>query len=206
MEEGEAHDADQHEGRAEHREDEELEGGVDPLGVPPPTDEEVHRHQHDLEHDEEHEQVEGAEDADAPALEHQQPGVVRLRVVVGGDGDDGQREQQPGQDDEEQRDAVDPQVPRDAEVGDPGAVHLELEAAARLEGGHQPEGDGAGADREEQSHETVQLDAPLRDERDRDRPEEGHHDGGGERGGGHRMPRLGGQQRADHQMPARVRK
>ena len=116
---GEAHDADEHQGGAEHREDEELQGGVDALAVAPPADEEVHRHEHDLEHHEEQEQVEGAEHADAPALQHEQPGVVRLRVVVRGDGDDRQREQQTRQHDEEQRHPVDAEVPGDPELGDP---------------------------------------------------------------------------------------
>src|SRR3546814_5475920 len=92
-----------HEGGAEQREDEELQGRVDPLGVAPPADEEVHRHQDQLEHDEEHEQVERAEDTDACALEQEQPGVVRLLVVVGGHRDHREGEQQAGHDDQEQR-------------------------------------------------------------------------------------------------------
>ena len=60
VQEGEADDADEHERRAEHREDEELERRVDPLAVAPPADEEVHRHEHDLEHHEEEEEVEAS--------------------------------------------------------------------------------------------------------------------------------------------------
>src|SRR3546814_820356 len=158
VQEGEADDADEHEGGAEHREDEELQGRVDPLGVAPPADEEVHRHQDQLEHDEEHEQVERAEDTDACALEQEQPGVVRLLVVVGGHRDHREGEQQAGHDDQEQRDAVDPDVPRDPEVGDPVALDLELVAGlAGLEGGQQPDGDGTGADREQQRYQAVEL-------------------------------------------------
>ena len=71
-----------------------FERGVDPLAVAPPADEEVHRHEHDLEHHEEQEEVERAEHADAPGLQDEQPGVVRLRVVVRRDAGDGEREQQ----------------------------------------------------------------------------------------------------------------
>ena len=51
------------------------------------------------------------EHAEAARLEQQQPGVVRLGVVVRVDAEDGEREQQAGEHDEEQRDAVDAQVP-----------------------------------------------------------------------------------------------
>ena len=60
-------DADEHERRAEHREEEELRGRVDAVVVAPATDEEVHRHEHDLEEDEEQEQVEAEEAPITPA-------------------------------------------------------------------------------------------------------------------------------------------
>ena len=62
-------DADEHERRAEHREQEELQRGVDAAAVAPAADEEVHRHEHDLEHHEEQEEVEGEEHAEAAGLE-----------------------------------------------------------------------------------------------------------------------------------------
>ncbi len=61
-------DADQHQSRAEHRVEEELGRRVDATAVAPQADEEVHRHQHDLEEHEEHDQVEGAEHADRAGL------------------------------------------------------------------------------------------------------------------------------------------
>ena len=62
-------DADEHERRAEHREQEELGGGVHAVTVAPLPDDEVHRHEHDLEADEEEEEVEREERADAAGLE-----------------------------------------------------------------------------------------------------------------------------------------
>ena len=81
-EEGGGDDADEHERRPEHREQEELHRRVTPALVAPAADEEVHRHEHDLEEDEEHEQVEAEEAAHHAGLEQQQPGEVRLVVVV----------------------------------------------------------------------------------------------------------------------------
>ena len=87
-EEHQREDADQHQGRAEHRVDEELHRRVGAVPVPPFADEEVHRHQHELEEDEEREQVERQEHAHAGALQQQQPGEVGLGVVLGEDRDD----------------------------------------------------------------------------------------------------------------------
>ena len=114
-----------------------LTRGVDPVGVAPAADEEVHRHEHDLEEDEEQEQVEDEERAHArPASSSSIQASVRLLVVVGVGAEEGEREQQPGEHDEEQRDAVDAEVPRDAPLLDPGVLDDELEAGvAGLEAG-----------------------------------------------------------------------
>src|SRR6476646_11006176 len=100
--------------------------------MPPLADEEVHRHEHDLEEHEEQKQVEREEHAEAPGLEYEQPRVVRLRIVVWVSTEDGEREQHPREHDEEQRDAVDTQRPTDAEARDPAVVVDELEAALTL--------------------------------------------------------------------------
>ena len=60
-------DADEHERRTDHREEEELRGRVDAAFVSPPGDQEVHRHEHDLEEDEEQEEVEADEAPISPA-------------------------------------------------------------------------------------------------------------------------------------------
>ena len=124
-------EADQHEGRAEHRVEEELHGGVAPVRVAPARDEEVHRDQHDLEHHEEEEEVEREEHAEAPGLEQQEPGEERLLVVVRRRAEDGDREQHAGHHDQEQRDPVDAEVPGDVEVLDPGGLLDHLEAGDR---------------------------------------------------------------------------
>ena len=59
----ERQDGDQHEQAARLREEEELDGRVDPPLVAPDGDEEVHRHQHHLEEEVEEEQVERQEHA-----------------------------------------------------------------------------------------------------------------------------------------------
>ncbi len=121
-------DADEHERRADHRVDEELQRGVDPLVVAPSADEEVHRHEHDLEEHEEQEQVEADERADDAGLEQQDPGGVRLLVVMRVGTEQGDREQHAREHDEEQRDAVDTDVPADAPLLDPLVLRRELVA------------------------------------------------------------------------------
>src|SRR5205814_3417279 len=73
---------DEHERRTEHREQEELQRGVRAVAVAPLTDEEVHRHEHDLEEHEKQEQVEREKHAETPGLEHEQPRIERLVVVM----------------------------------------------------------------------------------------------------------------------------
>ena len=121
-------DADEHERRAEHREEEELRRRVDPVAVAPAADEEVHRHEDDLEEDEEDEQVEAEERAHHPGLEQEHPGEVGLLVVVRVGREERQREEDAGEHDEQQRDAVDAEVPGDAPVLDPLVLGHELEA------------------------------------------------------------------------------
>jgi hypothetical protein len=158
VQEGEGDDPDQHQGRAEQREEEELQRRVDPVGVAPPPDEEVHRHQHDLEHHEEQEEVERDEHAEAAGLEQQQPGVVGLGVVVGRGPQQGDREQQRGQHHQEQRDAVDTHVPRDAELGHPRPVDLELVAGvAPVEGAQHVDRQRPCSHREQHGHAPQQL-------------------------------------------------
>ncbi len=164
VQEGQAEDPHQHEGRAQHGEQEELEGGVHPLSVAPAADEEVHRHQHDLEHHEEKEQVQGEEYTDAPGLQQQHPGQVGLGVVMGPHPDHGNREQQAGEHDQEQRDPVHAEVPGDAELLDPGALLGQLEAGvADIESDEQRHAQGA--DHQGRSHPegTSQLGPTLRD-------------------------------------------
>ena len=127
VQEDEGQDADEHQRRTRHRVDEELEGRVHTPLVTPTSDEEVHGDQHDLPEDEEQEEVESEEHAEAPGLEDEHPRRVRLDVVVGVGTREGEREQDSGEHDEEQRDSVDPEVPGDAPLLDPDVVRSELE-------------------------------------------------------------------------------
>ena len=141
------HQRDEHERRAEHRVQEELVGGVDAPAVPPEPDQVVHRHEDELEEGEEHHQVECAEHAHRSGHQHQQPPVVGLRVVVDLRPEHGDREDHTGQHHQEQRDAVDPEVHRDAQVADPRLVDDELVAGvAGIERGEHVDRHGAGDD------------------------------------------------------------
>ena len=184
-------DADEHEGRAEHREQEELAGRVEAVVVAPAADEEVHRHEHDLEEDEEHEQVEAEERTEHAGLEHEHPPVVLLEVaperrcfpggvrrfgagiaVVRVGADDGEREQHAGEHDEQQRDAVDAEVPRDAPLRDPLVDGHELEAGvAGVEVAEQPDRQRAGDHGGAEADEAHEVGSPVRRDRHRERAE-----------------------------------
>ena len=102
--------------------------------MPPPGDDEVGRHERELEHEEEHEEVEGEEAPHHCGLEEQDPGEVAPGVLAVAAEDDGEREEQPGEQHEEDGDAVHPQVPVHAEARagvvvvrdelEPAVVHL----------------------------------------------------------------------------------
>ena len=136
------HDRHQHQQRAGHGVDEELDGGVEPVGAAPDPDDEIHRDQHDLEEDVEQEEVEGDEDADQAGeqREHQrvEPALLLRDVAPAAehaDGHQGGREK-----DHHERDAIDPDAVADAPVGDPWRVRHQLQRAARrVEGPPEPE-------------------------------------------------------------------
>jgi hypothetical protein len=165
------HDRHEHERRADHRVEEELHGRVLAALVAPAADEEVHRHEHDLEEHEEQEQVEAQERAHHAGLEQQQPREVRLVlrgiVVVRVDAEDGEREQHAGQQHEEQRDAVDTEVPADPPLLDPRVLRHELEAVVGLvELGREPHGHRSGGDRADRRDELHELGATLGEQDD----------------------------------------
>ena len=170
-------DADEHERRAEHREQEELQRRVLTVVVAPPADQEVHRHEHDLEEDEEDEEVEAEEAAHQPGLQQEQPGEVRLLAVVRVGTEDRQREQQARQHDEEQGDAVDPEVPRDPPLLDPGVLRHELEAGVGgVELDEQPHAESSREDTGQQPDELDQLGPPATDEGHGERAGDGRQD------------------------------
>ncbi len=111
VDEGERQDAHQQEGRPEEGEEEELDGRVGPPLVAPAGDDEVGRHERQLEHEEEHEQVERQEAAHHRGLQQEHPGEVDPAVLAVAPEDDGDGEEHRGHQDQEDRDAVDAEVP-----------------------------------------------------------------------------------------------
>ena len=200
MQEDQAQHADQHQGRTEHRVEEELHRRVLAIAVTPARDQEVHRHEHDLEEHEEHEEIEGDEHPEATSLEDQQPGEVGLGAVFGVDGDDREREQQHGQHDQPQRNAVDAGQPRDAERLDPRllAGELELIGGPGLELPQGVDTERCGHDRGRDRQDLGVLDANLGYERDQgcaDRRQQ-HHDRD------EREADVGGEHDRHHEPPA----
>jgi hypothetical protein len=102
------HDADQHERRGDKGIDEELRRRLVPLTrLAPPGDEEVHRHERELEEGEEQQDVGRQERPEAAALEDEHPGnepllVHSFRRPVQPQGHEHDREK-----DQKERDAVD---------------------------------------------------------------------------------------------------
>ncbi|MNS90799.1 hypothetical protein D3C72_1248640 [compost metagenome] len=125
-------DRHQHDQAGSLSEDEELGRRVDPgflavrRTVTPERDEEVHRHQHHFPEEEEHEQVEGEEHADDTAQDPHQVQVEEANVTLNLFPRAEYREdtQQTGQQDHQQRQAVEGQVHVDAEALDPDVLEL----------------------------------------------------------------------------------
>jgi len=119
----------QHQQRAHHREQEELDRCVYPPGAAPDSDDEVHRNQHRFPEHVELEEVQRYERAEHPRLEaeHEKEVVAqRLRDVVPGsqqnDGHEERREKH-----QQQADTVDTHEIVDAVFGNPRNVFHELE-------------------------------------------------------------------------------
>ncbi len=197
MQERQRHDADEHQRRAGHRVEEELGGRIGAVAVAPPADEEVHRDEHDLEAQEEDDQVEAGEHAHHAAFEDQHPGVVGAAVVPRVGGQDGDREQDPRQGDEEQRDPVYAEQPGDAELLDPCMAAAELEAVdSGVEGGEQPQRERSGRHRGEHGHQLQQFRAAAGSEDHQQGAEQGREDQCGQ----HREGGRGGGEHGDHQL------
>ena len=129
----EVQERDQHEDRSQEGVKEELDRGVDALLAAPYPDDEKHRDQHRLPEDIEQDRIEGREDPVHEPLQDQERGHILGQAVLDhlearqdhehvGEG----REQ-----DERQRDPVDPEVVFDAEGRDPGHALDELHRVGR---------------------------------------------------------------------------
>ena len=121
----------QHEQRADERVDDELERRRHPVGPAPLADQEVERHQHQVEEEDEKDQVLGEEGAQhgglgEPEVERVEAGPARRRPQR--DPQRGGGEEQRGERDEPQVQPVDAEHVADAEVLDPGVVGHVLQA------------------------------------------------------------------------------
>ena len=119
---GEVQDRQEHEDAARHREEEELHRGVDAPRAAPDADDEVHRHEHDFPEDVEEREVEGARGSRAsrsraPGRRSRSRARGSSTCVSEKSSDD--RGQERRQQDEHERDAVDPDRVADAERGNP---------------------------------------------------------------------------------------
>jgi hypothetical protein len=110
--------------RIEH----ELDGGVDPAVVAPDPDEEIHRDEHRVPEHVEKEQIEREKDADHRRLEreHEEGELFRLLLDRLPRRQQRDRRQEPGEHDQPEADAVDPEAIVDAEGRNPRHLLDEL--------------------------------------------------------------------------------
>ncbi|MCA9706176.1 MAG: hypothetical protein KDK70_10035 [Myxococcales bacterium] len=172
----EVDDGAQHQRRADHGVDEELDRSRDPLLGTPDPDDEVHGDEHQLPEGEEQDEVQGAERPDHPGLEHQHGGhelgpplVDRVPRAP-----DAQRGQQRGQQDDEEREAVDAHVVVDAELGDPRDVGDELHVGLA-------DGEAGGQRERDQQFEHAEGDADAVRQLGLALGQRGHHQGAHDR-------------------------
>ncbi len=177
VEEGHGQDSHQQECRSGERVDEELDGGIAPPRVAPAADDEVRRHQGQLEEEEEQDQVEGDEAAHAGRLHEQDPRHEGAGVPTPPCTQDGQREEEGCHHHQEQGDSIDAERPVDAQLLGPDMVGHQLVATeTHLE----LAGDDHRQDEGEQAHQGPDgLVEALGHQVGRD---EGHHGGADGRG------------------------
>jgi hypothetical protein len=135
-----ADEADQHQRRSRHREQQEpgrrAPTPLGVVGVAPPGDDEPHGDQRQLEEHEEDQQVQREEDAQRGSRDHQHEGDERLAGrqvvvdVVGGEPCAAQGREQAAHQRQHQTGAVEAEVPVDAERLDPRHVDLGRERLA----------------------------------------------------------------------------
>jgi hypothetical protein len=183
----EGEEAHQHQRRAEEGEEEELDRCVLAVRAAPDPDHEEHREEDDLEEDEEEHEVEGDEGPDHPDLEQEDQGQERLRVVrlreVVQRVDDAQRHDHHGQDQQRQRDAVDPEVVPGVDDRDPLLVDLELHLGCvpEVEVDEDADPDRQGHERREEGDDLDRSFLRPGDEQDDRHPDERGEDREGQR-------------------------
>ena len=143
------HDGHQHQERAGHGIDEELDGRVEAVGAAPYPDDEIHRDQHHLEEDVKEKQIEGDKDADQAGQERKHQGVEP--PLPPGDGgpacQHAERHHDRGEQHHEQRDAVDSYPVADAPAGNPGSAGNQLHPAVLGSNAHQSPSDNTSSSR-----------------------------------------------------------
>ena len=170
-------DRDEHQERADEREEDELHGGVDAPLSAPDADDEVHRHEHHFPEHVEEQRVEGDEASDHARLEEEERHDVALELLdllparheQHGDREDRRQEH------EGEREAVDAELVADPEAGDPGPVDREglRRGGSRVEAAVEHDADSEG---EEGRREADRLRGQLRG------PGEEHEDEGAQGG------------------------
>ncbi len=78
----EGHDRQEHQDASHHREEEELDGRIDPVRAAPYPDEEVHGDQHQFPEDVEENEIQGAQGADHRRFQKEEGDVIFLDLVL----------------------------------------------------------------------------------------------------------------------------
>src|SRR6202167_2778206 len=120
---------DQHEKRSNHREQHELDGGVNLAAMSPNADQEVHRNQHHFPEHVEQEQIDRKQRAEQPGLEHQHEEAELARPlfdIAAAGIKNRQGNQDSSQKNQKQTNAVNTNMVRNVERGNPVVLLDEL--------------------------------------------------------------------------------
>src|SRR5207249_5593165 len=131
----------------------EPDGGIDASGPAPHPEQEVHRDEHQLPEEVEEEEIRRQERAQHPGLEDEQESEELLHPPrdVAPRGEDDDRHQEGGEENEEEAHAVDPEAVLDAPLRNPPRALDELEVGlARLEALEHPAAEGERHEREDE--------------------------------------------------------
>ena len=148
------HDGEQHQHRSQQRIKKELEARIDPARTAPDANDQEHGNEAAFEKKIEHDEIERGKGAHHQRLQHQKGNHVFLHAVLDGlpARYDADRHQRGGENDEGQRDAVDPHVVGDG-CAEPGLPLHELKLRrTRVEAVEQDQRNGEGDERRPQRY------------------------------------------------------
>jgi hypothetical protein len=177
-------DADEHDEPAGERVEEELHRGRASVRPAPDADDQVHRHEGELEQHVEQQQVGRGEHADDGRLEHEERGGVADEAVLHAvpRGDEDQRHEEGGEQDQREADAVDGEGDARTDRGDPRGGLGELQViVAEVEAGREPHRRDERRERDDEPDGTHVALLRARCEREQARPDERQEDGEGDR-------------------------